>query len=293
MSENQSIPVNEKMSIKMIKARSMNEKYSKASQFSDQETILKLEESPQTLGERTRYLINMIKHAHNHRPAGISGVGYDACLYLVYLPQMALRLYIRVFIIWPFAQSREILIKKWIVIRKLVVRFRCGELTSKDSRSSIDKALALAVFQGNKHNVDILLGRGADPNGKLLAGTPILLFAVCANQHDIARLLLEAGASTNVRDPASKAPAIWFAVHNNDISMISLLLKHRAVPDECGITRITALMEAVAVENIEIVQMLLDAGADPLKKDVCGSNAIYLAKNKKLEEIVKLITNYG
>lgn len=226
-----------------------------------QEVVLRPQSMPDTVREGTQFLISMIRYANSRRPKGIAGIGYVVFLWLDYLPRKAIRLFCRVFLAWPLRRLRKTAIIKWITLRRIMLRFAVPLRT--DNGNSPDRILASAVCQRNIHNVGVLLERGADPSGTLKTRSPFLLYAVRTRQHEIVRLLLEAGANVEAREPGSQTPAIWFAAQNNDIAMVQLLLKHRANTNASGLTGLTALMGAAAIGNAELVSLLIVAGADP------------------------------
>jgi len=80
---------------------------------------------------------------------------------------------------------------------------------------------------------------------------------------------------------------LQIAVGNNDISELSQLLKNGANADKLLNTDLTPLMIA---ESLEIAQLLLDNGANPLAIDSDGRNLLHYAVTK--ESALKLIPLY-
>ena len=85
----------------------------------------------------------------------------------------------------------------------------------------------------------------------------------CFGGHlNIVRLLLEAGADTNVRDREARTPLI-LAARNGHVEIARLLLDAGADKNLQSFLGETALGVAARNGCFEIAQMLLDAGADP------------------------------
>ena len=76
------------------------------------------------------------------------------------------------------------------------------------------------------------------------------------------RVLLEAGADANLRQPDG-ATALHWAAHWDDAEMARRLLHAGADVDAAGAYGVTPLSLAAANASVSLVELLLDAGADP------------------------------
>jgi ankyrin repeat protein len=160
-------------------------------------------------------------------------------------------------------------------------------------------ALMFAARQGALGAARALADAGADLNLQDPDGTPALTVAIVNGHHDVARLLLERGADPNVADSVGMTP-LYAAVelHTTEmyperkalrpsfgpfstIDLIKLLLAKKAVPDKplsavtlrwgrrrgpgdaALATGATPLMRAARFGDVEVMRVLLDAGADP------------------------------
>lgn len=107
------------------------------------------------------------------------------------------------------------------------------------------------------------------------------------------KYFLEAGFSPDVRD-AKGVPLLCLAVRNEHRGVVELLLERGADIDAVSLDRgNTPLMDAVAVRNLELVQLLIDAGArlDIQSRD--GQTALILAVGQKAVDAAEKLIEAG
>ena len=106
----------------------------------------------------------------------------------------------------------------------------------------------------------LLLDAGAQVDALNAEGFGPLAIACASGNWRLARFLIEHGARP---EPAGGQPALLAAVAgDDDPGGAQLLLRHKARVDARGQDQRTALMQACAAGNTEVVALLLDAGAD-------------------------------
>ncbi len=125
-------------------------------------------------------------------------------------------------------------------------------------------------------------------NDKIKDGYP-LHYAVIKNNEYITKYLLEIGANSNLRFEDGATPLI-IASENGEAGICLLLLQNGALVNEVDDYGNDALVKAVLYGRTEIVNLLLQFGADPYNKRVIGKTAIDLAAEMKLTELSKLLT---
>lgn len=114
----------------------------------------------------------------------------------------------------------------------------------------------------------LLLDAGAQVDALNAEGFSALAIACGSGNWRLARFLIEHGAKP---EPAGGQPALLAAVAgDDDPGGAQLLLRHKARVDARGQGQRTALMQACAAGNGEIVALLLDAGADRNAHDAHG-----------------------
>jgi ankyrin repeat domain-containing protein 50 len=188
--------------------------------------------------------------------------------------------------------------------------------------------LAHAVFEGHDISVKYMLDHGADPN-LLVNYEPIICCAIRTNQHKCLKLLLDYGVNPNL-NVCDEGPLLYMMLNHGDHESLQILLlykptivrdEYRTVfhdlfnsnklqclleyaqatnqlqdidyPDEMGNT---PLMRAVYRGYYDLVQLLLNYGADPDLKDNYGRTARtmaeYIAEKNGDRYICDLIISY-
>lgn len=132
--------------------------------------------------------------------------------------------------------------------------------------SALNAAIEELAEGGPLQAVELLLAHGAAINGAdgPRDFTPLML-AILTRQPPAARLLLAAGADPNVVG-AEGDSALRLAVEQDDRDLAALLLSHgadRTIDGAGGPSGMNALGRAASRLNIEMIRLLLEAGARP------------------------------
>lgn len=172
-------------------------------------------------------------------------------------------------------------------------------------------ALVFAARQGSIDAAEALLEGGADIDEGDADGHTPLLISILNNHDDLAQILIGKGANVNAADKDGRTP-LFTAVDQHDIDwsdrpfvketdklssfdIIKSLVEHGAkvnaqltsasiikkaaqdTPDRTISTGGTAFMRAARSGDVEVMQYLLDHGADPKLTNKDGANALMLA----------------
>lgn len=131
-------------------------------------------------------------------------------------------------------------------------------------------ALDGAVSTGNVEMLKFLLAHGARPQGRELADA-----AFASNKQsalEMAKILLSAGVDPNATNHYS-APLIWAAYRGNRDLTVLLLSQPTIKVDVTDVDGSTALMRAAAHGSSDIVDLLLNAHANPDIQNKRGETA--------------------
>ncbi len=177
---------------------------------------------------------------------------------------------------------------------------------SKLGRTALHMA---AADDGGTAVVKLLLEKGADANATdTQHSTPL----VEAANRETARMLIDKGADVNAKN-ADGLTALMNAVGGpgafGDVAWVKLLLSHGAdvnavskAPSSITVKNgpvdvggLTPLILAVTFDSREVVQVLLDAGAEVNVKDIRGMTPVMLAVASDHNDpaVVKLLVSHG
>jgi len=128
-------------------------------------------------------------------------------------------------------------------------------------------------------------------------GMTPLACAIVQEQMDVARFLLDKGANPEIPNKNGLTPLELAASRpqTNGLLLCELLLAKGAQVNPTNKTdyRITPLDWAVSSDNIELVKLLLDHGADGKAKSDVGSTALHTAADRGDKEIAAMLIEHG
>lgn len=170
-------------------------------------------------------------------------------------------------------------------ITKLLIE-RGADVNYANNSYGLWTPLSLASCNGNDEIVEILIQKGADINPKSLIFETPIFEAVYNNHPDTVRLLLKKGACLS-----TDFIVIRTAVYHDRIEMMKLFLDigidiNQKSPKS---PRTTYLMEAVSQGNEDMVEFLIENGADVNYVDMDNRSALSIAKKKENSKIIGMI----
>eukprot|EP00438_Fugacium_kawagutii_P031022 Skav233083 [mRNA] locus=scaffold4078:152921:154192:+ [translate_table: standard] len=172
--------------------------------------------------------------------------------------------------------------------------------------------LSIAASRGHVNIAELLLEAGAAPDQVNGNGVTPLFIAAGRGFVKIARLLLEAGAIPD-QARAHGAPAFFGAAHRENAEIVDMfrrLIEAGATVaqatailngdgrdgDLAGLPRLdgsTPLLAAVEAGNVDIAQLLLEAGASPDQARRDGSTPLLVAAQTGNVDIARLLLEAG
>lgn len=158
---------------------------------------------------------------------------------------------------------------------------------------SNDTRLAEAARDGNIAVVRKLVGQGVDVNAPENLGTPALHWAAYRADIEMGRVLIDAGADVSATNRYDEVPA-YFAAANGDAAFIGMLLEAGADPDWVDPTGETLLMTASRSGDAASARILIDAGAKvDIREENFDQTALMIAVREGHPEVVQVLLNDG
>ena len=152
-----------------------------------------------------------------------------------------------------------------------------------------------SVFSGDRKALDLLAARGADLTQKmsLLGQGPIRPLDLAVVQRDVpmVRYLVQHGVNVNADDPDAPISALSLAVLANDVAMAKALIELGTDVNKVDSVGATPLLHAVSVDfgDVEMVRLLLSAGARPAIRSKANASAEELAERYGHRDFVPLL----
>ena len=156
----------------------------------------------------------------------------------------------------------------------------------KEANRRGENALHHAVKSGNKDVVKLFLDLGVIPKADKTGRTP-LHWPARMGQTDLVQLLLDAGADPNIVDDLGVTP-----LH---IAVVELLHQKGAIkdPNKGFAYGQTALHASVGAYHKDVVELLLDHGADPNIANAHEETPLHCAAFWGNTDVVKLLLKRG
>ena len=136
--------------------------------------------------------------------------------------------------------------------------------------------------------VHLLIESGADLDIVTDEGTPLTMAANMGNEECVNRLR-EAGAS-RLGETSGGENFLHAAVKGQNAELVRWALSMGQDVNHGNATGTTPLMSAAHLGNGDIIDLLLDAGADPVTRDHAGKTAADYASDKGNKDIAQALT---
>lgn len=166
------------------------------------------------------------------------------------------------------------------------------DLEKRDSAGRT--ALHVAAFAKHPSLVTALVDAGADPNALEHESYDIITIAAVANDLEVLQTALRVGGNpSNVTSPYD-GTALIAAAHLGHVDVVQILIDAGAPLDHVNNLGWTALIEAVVLgdgktNHVKIVRALRQAGADVSLTDNQGRTASDLAQARGYQEMVDIL----
>lgn len=178
------------------------------------------------------------------------------------------------------------------VIRRLVEGGADPDIRGSYNNTALTNILGMRNYMSaNKNTIQTLIDVGINLDAQTRDGSTALMIAIEYQNNDIVTLLLDAGANPNIQDSHGNSALLDVLTYDKD-NLVKRLLEEGANPNLANRSGTTAIMMA-GHTNKEVVQALLDAGADVNVIDAWGkSPLIHVAEFSKSLDVIRLILNH-
>lgn len=141
-----------------------------------------------------------------------------------------------------------------------------------------------------------LIEHGADINAPDLRGAPPLFYALLHERPNVVRLLVEKGASIDMKAERDWQP-IHIAAASGSVPPVSKLMTYMLIAKGADINAktkegYTPLHSAAASGNVETIRLLLSRGASPDLKDAEGLTPLALAEKRQQTEAADFLKKF-
>lgn len=152
-------------------------------------------------------------------------------------------------------------------------------------------ALACALINGHLETADLLLKHNVDVNLKV-GGKPLLILFM--NTPEVAKWLIKNNADIHATDDLYKRTALDHAASDGHLELCQLILEKKPEVNHFDVKGFTPLILAVLSCNAEVVDLLLNNGADPTLSSIFTKvNALHCAASKGNQKICGLLLDKG
>ncbi|XP_066293026.1 poly [ADP-ribose] polymerase tankyrase-1-like [Branchiostoma lanceolatum] len=138
----------------------------------------------------------------------------------------------------------------------------------------------------------------ADFNAKDESGMTPLHYAAAFDIYQAIDLLSEAGADMNAQDSNGRTPLV-VAASMAHVDTVRHLLELQVMVDVTGRDGRTALHQAVVTcsyrqsDDVECVELLLEAGVQPSPRDLDGVTPLHLASREGNDKLIRILIDHG
>ena len=200
--------------------------------------------------------------------------------------------------------------RRWFVPRRTMKKPACSWTPAQKVRVRTadfgNTPLILAARRGgNARTVKLLFAHGADATERNNAGISPIISGAASGDLETVQFLLDAGAKAGdfpkSNDPRAtdiaagiRTPLMWAAYHN-DVPMVRLLLEHGADPNQSTYFG-SPLSHACWNDSFEAAELLIDNGANVNDRDaVAGFTPLHWAAGNETlrHHLVKLLLGSG
>ncbi len=126
-----------------------------------------------------------------------------------------------------------------------------------------------------------------------LAPAQTLHGAIAKGENAAAIKLLESGVDIEAKDPGSGASALHYAVMKDNIALVGLMLQRGADVNSRTRSGTTPLHTAVLYGRLEVAQLLIEKGAEIDARSASGATPLSIAEAANLKPLSRMLRLHG
>ena len=157
--------------------------------------------------------------------------------------------------------------------------------------------LVEAAIEDHSDVIRLLLTHGAQIDKPGNEGRNPLIWAVIMHHPESATVLLQSGANPNLTGNLGANigwTALHWAVNNNDLAMVQLLLSYHANPNIHTGKRLETPLHLATLDNhATLIPVLVSAGAQVNARDIAGQTPLTLALHRQHRESITALIAAG
>jgi uncharacterized protein len=169
---------------------------------------------------------------------------------------------------------------------------RYEQIERQATSIEINAALFSAADKGCLDLAKRLLEAGASVEARDRLGARPLAGAAAAGQPELVTLFLERGAPIDAQN-LDGSTALYQAAENGRLPIVRLLIERGANVSLPGRNGITPLSAGAYMGSVPIVELLMEKGADPKTIDTTSKAAIVYAAGRGFPAVVRLLLEHG
>ena len=147
-------------------------------------------------------------------------------------------------------------------------------------------SFAFHIASDDEKECQLFIDAGIDVNSRDAAGTPMICVAARHNRREMIEKLLALGADINAVSKDRGYSAVMDAVWKSNTEIVEFLVERGANLSYISRDGQPVLVLAVGTGNEKVCRILADHGADPFMCDAMGMSALSYAKLFKKESLV-------
>lgn len=149
-------------------------------------------------------------------------------------------------------------------------------------------SFAFHIASDNEKECDLFIDAGIEVNSRDAAGTPMICIAARHNRREMIERLLALGADINAVSKDRGYSAVMDAVWKSNTEIVELLVERGANLGYISRDGQPVMVLAVGTGNEKVCRILAEHGADPFLCDAMGMSAMSYAKLFKKEALVPI-----